>query len=563
MLAACCLLALGLVAARAAWVQVIEAPHLSTLVIGQQRHTDPLPADRGSLLDRTGAPLALSRPAVTVGATLRFVANPGAYAEVLAPLLHVDRASLLSRLSDRTHGFVYLARQREPGIKRRIAFALAAAHLNTGAISFVNEPKRVYPQRIALQLLGATDPDGNGIAGAEKSLNAELQGTPGERVVLRDRDGQVVRVEHEQRAVPGKTVGLTIDRDIQSAAETIAAQTMERWKANAVTIVALDPRTGGLLALASAPGVPTGGYSKATLDEQRLRAVADGYEPGSTFKVVTIGAALQEGVVTPDTEFTVPYSLRLYDREITDADHHGTETMTVSRILAESSNIGTVTIARSKLGEDRLASWIHKLGFGSDTGVDLPGEFSGAVLPRKKWSGTSILSFPIGEGVLVTPLQMASLYGAIADGGVWHAPHVTSSVDGVARPVRKGRRLYAPGTAHALSTMLQGVVTATSGTGTQAAVPGFTVAGKTGTTPKLNAHGDYDGANAGYMSSFVGYLPAHDPRAVILVLVDLPPPTDTAYYGGDVAAPAFREVAASAMQALGVAPDDPASASAG
>jgi cell division protein FtsI/penicillin-binding protein 2 len=560
-LAACCLLALGLVAVRAAWVQVIEAPHLSTLVIGQQRHTDILPADRGSLLDRTGQPLALSRPAVTVGATLKFVRNPGAYAEVLAPLLHVDRSTLLSRLSDRTHGFVYLARQREPGIEKRIAFALAAAHLNTGAIAFVDEPKRVYPQRLALQLLGATDPDGNGLAGAEKSLDSLLHGTAGQRVVLRDRDGQVVRVEHEQPALPGKTIGLTVDRDIQSAAETIAAQTMTRWKANAVTIVALDPTTGGVLALASAPGVPTGGYSKATLAEQRLRAVSDGYEPGSTFKVVTIGAALQEGRVTPATRFTVPYSMSLFDREITDADHHGTESLSVADILTQSSNVGTVTIARTRLGATALSSWIHKLGFGKDTGVDLPGEFPGAVLPLGKWSGTSILSFPIGEGVLVTPLQMASLYAAIADGGVWHEPHVTGTIDGHTASQPAGHRLYAGTTAHALSKMLQLVVTDASGTGTQAKVPGFTVAGKTGTTPKLLA-GVYNGAKAGYMSSFVGFLPASNPRAVILVLVDLPP-SDTSYYGGDVAAPAFREVAASAMQALGVTPDDPASASAG
>jgi cell division protein FtsI/penicillin-binding protein 2 len=560
-LAACCLLSLALVSARAAWVQVIEAPHLSTLVIGQQRHTDILTADRGSLLDRTGQPLALSRPAVTVAATLKFVRNPGAYADVLAPLLHVDRALLLSRLSDRTHGFVYLARQREPGIKKRIAFGLAAAHLNTGAISFVPEPKRVYPQRLGLQLLGATDPDGNGIAGAEKSLDSLLHGKAGERVVLRDRDGQVVRVEHEQPAVPGRTVGLTVDRDIQSAAETIAAQTLAKWKAKAVTIVALDPRTGGLLAMASAPGIPTGGYSKATLDEQRLRALADGYEPGSTFKVVTIGAALQEGRVTPDTRFTVPYSMSLFDRQITDADHHGTESLSVSDILAQSSNVGTVTIARTRLGATALSHWIGKLGFGKDTGVDLPGEFPGAVLALHKWSGTSILSFPIGEGVLVTPLQMISLYGAIADGGVWHEPHVTGSVDGVARPQAPGHRLYAATTANALSRMLQLVVTDTTGTGTQAAVPGYHVAGKTGTTPKLNAHGDYDGEHAGYMSSFVGYLPADHPRAVILVLVDSP--HGNSYYGGDVAAPAFREVAASAMQALGVTPDDPASASAG
>jgi cell division protein FtsI/penicillin-binding protein 2 len=561
MLAAACILALGLVGARAAWVQVVEAPHLSTLVLGNQRLSQTLPADRGSLLDRKGQPLALSSPAVTVGATLKYVKNPGAFAGVLAPLLHVPESTLLARLSDRTHDFVYLARQLDPSVKRRIAASLTADRLNPNAISFVPEPKRVYPQGLALQLLGATDPDGHGIAGAEDSLNSLLQGRAGDRVVLHSQDGQVVRVEHETPAVPGHSITMTLDQDIQSAAESVAAETLAKWKANAVTIVALDPHTGGVLAMASAPGIPKGGYSKATPDEQRLRAVTDGYEPGSTFKVVTIGAALQRGVVTPDSIFTVPYSMTLFDREIKDASYHETQQMSVHQILAESSNVGTVTIARTRLGQDPLSTWIHRLGFGSKTGVDLPGEFSGSVLPLSKWSGTSILSFPIGEGVLVTPLQMASLYAAIADGGVWHEPHVVGSVDGVRQAQPKSRRYYSATTAAALSGMLEDVITDTSGTGTQAKVPGFTVAGKTGTTPKLYK-GAYDGAKAGYMSSFVGFLPARDPRAVILVLVDLPG-TGTTQYGGDVAAPAFREVAASAMNALGVAPDDPASASSG
>ena len=558
MLAACCILALGLIAARAAWVQVIEAPHLSVLAVGQQRATIPLPAERGSLLDRKGQPLALSRPAVTVGATLKYVRNPAAYAAVLAPLLHVDQTTLIKRLADRTHGFVYLARQLDPSVKRLIANAIRLNHLNAGAISFVPESKRVYPQGLALQLLGATDPDGNGIAGAEQSLNSLLHGQAGERVVQHDPNGQVVRVEQERPAVAGDNVTLTLDQDIQSSAEQIASQTLTTWKAKAVTIVALDPRNGGILAMASAPGVPSGGYSKATPEEQRLRAVADGYEPGSTFKVVTIGAALQQGVVTPNSVFTVPYSMSLYGQTIEDASSHGTEQLTVSQILAESSNVGTVTIARQRLGQTALSRWIHKLGFGKATGVDLPGEFSGEVLPLSKWSGTSILSFPIGEGVLVTPLQMASLYAAIADGGVWHEPHVVAGVDGTMRRTPKGRRLYRTTTAAALSQMLQLVVTDATGTGTQAKVPGYTVAGKTGTTPKLNSKGQYDGLNAGYMSSFVGYIPANHPRAVILVLVDSP--HGYSYYGGDVAAPAFRQVAASAMQALGVAPDDTSSA---
>jgi cell division protein FtsI/penicillin-binding protein 2 len=560
-LAGTCILALVLIAARAAWVQLVEAPHLSSLTTGQQRLDDTLPAIRGSLLDRRGQPLAISQPALTVGATLKFVKNPGAYAAALAPALHVSESTLLARLSDRSHDFVYLARQRDPTVRGRVHRALVAGRLNTGAISFVPESRRVYPQGIGKQLLGATNPDGKGLAGAELSLNALLAGTPGRRVVLHGLDGQVIKVEHETPAIPGKTATLTVDQDIQRSAEQVAAQTLAKWKAKAVTIVALDPRTGGVLAMASAPGVPSGGYAQATPEEQRLRAVADGYEPGSTFKVVTIGAALQRGVVTPDSMFTVPYSMSLFGQTIRDADLHGTEQLSVSDILAESSNIGTVTIARTRLGGVALSSWIEKLGFGKKTGVDLPGEFQGEVLPYSKWSGTSILSFPIGEGVLVTPLQMASLYSAIADGGVWHTPHVLAAVNGRAQPAAKAHRLYASATASALRTMLGKVVTDSVGTGTQAKVPGYDVAGKTGTTPKLNSKGIYDGATAGYMSSFVGMIPASHPRAVILVLVDTP--HGKSYYGGDVAAPAFREVAATAMNALGVRPDDPASATTG
>ena len=281
--------------------------------------------------------------------------NPGAYAEVLAPLLHVDRAQLLSRLSDRTHGFVYLARQREPGIKKSIAYALAAAHLNAGAIGFVAEPKRVYPQRLALQLLGATDPDGNGLAGAEKSLDGLLAGTPGSRTVLHDRDGQVVRVEHEQPAGPARPSGLRSTATSSRQAETIAAQTLVKWKANAVTIVALDPRNGGMLAMASAPGVPTGGYSKATPDRaaaarggRRLRARLD--VQGRHHRR---GAAA--GRRHAEHAFTVPCSMSPVRPRDHDADHHGTETLTVAQILAESSNVGTVTIARSELGGQTAA----------------------------------------------------------------------------------------------------------------------------------------------------------------------------------------------------------------
>ena len=309
----------------------------------------------------------------------------------------------------------------------------------------------------------------------------------------------------------------------------------------------LDPKTGGILAMAMQPGYDAN--QVATKGLQGDAAVSDVFEPGSVFKVVTIAGALSEGVVTPQTKFTLPYSIQVADRVIHDAEERGTETMSVSQILQRSSNVGTVTIARTKLGESHLKRWIKQFGFGTRTGVDVPGESAG-LLPSY-WSGSTIGNVPIGQGISVTAMQLASVYGAIANRGVWKQPHLVDHVQGEKPPAIRTRRILSPGVDRTLLTMLKGVVSDT-GTGAAASVPGYTVAGKTGTAQKPSPTGGY--ATGKYVATFVGMVPASNPRLVVLVSVDEP---RLAIFGGVVAAPAFSQIAAFDLQYLEVPPDAP------
>ena len=487
--------------------------------------------------------------------------NPASAARELAPLLGRSEIRLTQLLSDRKHSYVRLAFH----VTRATEQQLRRHDPTHGALDFKSEEHRIYPDDpVAAQLLGTTDPDGNGIAGIEQRFRRYLRPTLGQEVDITAGDGgPVMRVVKSTPALKGHTVQLTLDREVQAQVEHVIEQTRVKWKARWATAVVIDPKTGGILAMASAPGVPAGGYGQATLDQQRIRAVADQYEPGSTFKVVTIGAALELGKVTPGTTFTVPGSISRYDKIVHDAHEHGTETLSVEQILAQSSNVGTIEIAERELtspGRDYgnlLATWIDRLGFGKLTGVDLPGEAGGAVRPFHDWSGTSILNMPIGEGVAVTPLQMASLYGAIANKGEWIQPHVLDHVHGGPSPKLKHRQLFLHSTTASLVTMLRQVVA--DGTGLNAQIAGYSVAGKTGTTqkvdPKTHSYCGGDG-HCEYDASFVGFVPAKNPRAVVLVVVDEP---QGDYYGGDVAAPAFREIATGVLQHFDVPQDAPGS----
>jgi cell division protein FtsI (penicillin-binding protein 3) len=554
----CCF---SVVLARAAYVQAIEGPHLAGAADNNSRDTIVLTAPLGDIVDRSGLPLATSDRAYSVWAYTGLVDDPASAAEELAPQLGRSVIRLTQLLSDRKHSYVRLAFH----VTRQVVQNLRRHDPTRGALDFKPEEHRIYPDDpVAAQLIGATDPDGNGIAGIEQRFRRYLRPALGQEVVVRAGDGgPIMRVLKSTPALKGHTVQLTLDREIQAQVEHVIEQTRVTWKAKWATAVVLDPRTGGILAMASAPGVPPGGYGNATLAQQRIRAVADQYEPGSTFKVVTIGAALELGKVTPDTPFTVPYRISRYDKTVSDAHEHGTETLTVEQILAQSSNVGTIEIAEQKLtspGRDLgnlLAEWIDRLGFGKLTGVDLPGEAGGAVLPFHAWSGTSILNMPIGEGVAVTPLQMASLYAAIANKGEWIQPHVLDHVHGGPSPKLKKRQLFSPQTSASLVAMLRQVVA--DGTGLNAQIQGYSVAGKTGTTqkvdPKTHSYCGGDG-HCEYDASFVGFVPAKHPRAVVLVVVDEP---QGDYYGGDVAAPAFREIATGVLQHFDVPEDAPGS----
>jgi cell division protein FtsI (penicillin-binding protein 3) len=378
-----------------------------------------------------------------------------------------------------------------------------------------------------------------------------LGGREGSETFVKDPFGRVLNVVESIPERPGRDVFLTIDHAIQANAESVLRSTVSQWGAVRATAVVLDAQSGGVLAMAVAPGFDANLYSRTPADTHRNVAVTDTYEPGSTFKLVTVAAALSEGLVNASTAFTLPYSIQVADRVVHDAEPRGTETMTVAQILSRSSNVGAITLAQF-LGSERLGSWIDRFGFGEPTGIDFPGESPGIVLPVDRWSGSTIDNVPIGQGIAVTPVQMAAAYAAVANGGIWVAPHLIDHVSG-GQPGRPERRriLTAPIAAQVMD-MLENVVS--EGTGTLAAVPGYTIAGKTGTAAKPDESGGYSTSN--YVASFIGVIPASRPRFVILVSVDEP---RGAIWGGTVAAPAFKRIADFVLQYLEVPPDNPVS----
>jgi len=531
---------------RAFWLQGVRGDALGARAASQHREVVTIPAGRGTILDRTGVQLAIGEDAVTVYANPRQVPRPRAEAETIARALGVASESVYTLLADRSRGFVYIARKIDP------PRAAALQHLALPGLGFYHEERRSYPQgTVASQVLGYAGVDNTGLAGLELSLDKQLSGTPGRQTIVKDPSGRVIDVTRSTPERRGKDVVLTLDHTIQADAEAVLRETVAKWHARAATAVVLDPRTGGVLAVAGVPGFDANRFPETSRVIQRVRAVTDTYEPGSTYKLVTVAAALSDHLVTPSSTFTLPYGIHVADRVVHDAEERGTETMSVAQILSRSSNVGAITLAEL-LGKDRLSRWIGRFGFGRTTGIDFPGESPGIVLPPDKWSGSTIGNVPIGQGIAVTPIQMASAYAAIADGGVWTRPHLLDRIVGEPRPRLERKRIVSPGITAELNTMLRLVVT--EGTGTLAAVPGYVVAGKTGTAQKPDPNGGY--STTRYVASFVGFVPATRPRLVVLVAVDEP---KGVIWGGSVAAPAFAEIAKFDLQYLEVPPDDPGS----
>jgi cell division protein FtsI/penicillin-binding protein 2 len=533
---------------RAVWIQGVQATSLDRMATNQQTETRPLPARRGSILDARGLELAVGQQRTTVYADPRHVSNPLAVVRAAQRIFHVDPGPLARALEDRRSSFAYVLRQADPlAAKKFLA-------LHYAGIGSYPEEKRVYPlQSVAAQVVGYAGVDNNGLEGLELGYDSILRGRPGEQTVVKDPSGQTIDVLHSRPERDGSAVVLTLDHTIQQIAETVLRKTVAQWGAIDATAVALDPRDGSVLAMASVPTYDANKAGQAPVAWHRNRAVTDTYEPGSTFKLVTVAGALSEHLVTPSTRFTLPYSIKVADKTIHDAEPRPTERLSVAEILSHSSNVGAITLSRL-LGEDSLADWIARFGFGKPTGIDFPGESAGEVAPVDHWYGSQVGDIPIGQGVAVTPLQMASAYAAIANGGVWEQPHLVSHIEGHATPRPKHRRIVSPQVAAEMMSMLRGVVDESLGTGTAARVPGYHVAGKTGTAQKPDGHGGYSSSN--YVASFVGIVPATDPRLVILVIVDSPRGN---IFGGVVAAPAFSDIARQSLQYLKVLPDAPGS----
>jgi cell division protein FtsI (penicillin-binding protein 3) len=530
---------------RAVWLQVVRAPALERLAAQQHHQTVTTPAGRGTIYDRMGVQLAIGEQATTVYADPRQIRNAQKVALEAGRALNLDPNSIYPQLLDKKQSFVYVERKADP------ERASALQRRGLAGLDFYPEERRFYPQHtVAAQVLGYAGVDNNGLAGLELGLDRNLAGRPGKETIVRDPFGRTIDVVSSTPEQPGRDVFLTLDHTLQAKVESVLRLTVAKWAALDGTAIVLDPRTGGILAMAVAPGFDANDFSHVPSSMQRNRAVTDTYEPGSTFKVVTYAAALTDGVVNPNSSFTLPPSIKVADREIDEAEPRPTETMTVAEMLARSSNVGTVMLAQL-LGSKRLSAWVTRFGFGRPTGIDFPGESPGIVLPRERWSGSTIGNVPIGQGIAVTPIQMAALYGALANRGVWVQPHLVERVRGrhLKRPTR--RRVLSAAVSRELISMLQGVVS--GGTGEEAAVPGYLVAGKTGTAAKPDPSGGY--SDTRYVASFVGIVPASSPRLVVLVSINEP---HGQIFGGLVAAPAFRDIARFALQYLEVPPDDTA-----
>jgi cell division protein FtsI (penicillin-binding protein 3) len=535
--------------ARAAWLQGVQAAHLSALAKSQHEETQAMPAGRGTIFDRTGVQLAIGEQTMTVYADPYLVRNARGIALAAHDIFGVDPNTLLPQLMNKKSRFVYVKRFADP--------KTAELFLRRGfqGVESYPEELRTYPQGgVAAQVLGYAGVDDHGLGGLELQYDRKLAGRPGKQTIVRDPTGRTIDVISSRPAWQGSDVFTTIDHTIQAQAEKILRETVSKWEAKDATAIVLDPSTGEVLAMAQTPGYDannTSNVARWSPGLLRNRAVTDTYEPGSTFKLVTITGALSDHLVTPGTRFTLPYLYRYgscFQCAVHDAELRGTVNYSVAQILAYSSNVGAVTLAE-KLGPQRLMDWVRRFGFGATTGIDFPGESPGFVLPLEQWSGPTIGNVPIGQGIAVTPIQMASVYAAVANGGVWIQPHLVERVGGRAPEKWTHRRLMSPEVDREVKKMLTGVVADVGATGNEAQIPGYTVAGKTGTAQVPTAHGY---STTDYTASFVGMVPASHPRLIVLVKVNAP---RGSIFGGVVAAPAFAAIAKFDLQYLEVPPD--------
>jgi cell division protein FtsI/penicillin-binding protein 2 len=541
LLFACFLLLFALILARAVWLQGVRGSELRADAQSQQTETVTVPGYRGRILDRDGGALAVSEEAATVFATPYQVRDPADAARRLSPLLDVPETDLVETLSDRESGFAYLRREIDLVAAQRVK------RLRIRGVGILPDSRRTYPQgELASQVIGAVGTENEGLSGLESHYEDIVGGDDGEVKITRDALGDTIERETVQAQTTGEELKLTLDPELQAQAEDVLAQVGRTYDAAGATAVVMDPRSADVLALANWPSVDPADLADASPEELMNHATGFTYEPGSTFKAFTVAAALEEDAVDPDTVFGLPPSIQVADRTIEESHPRGTVSLSVADILAQSSNVGAVKVGL-EVGERKFDRWVRRLGFAEPTGIAYPGEERGIVPELDQYSGSTLGNMAIGQGLSVTPIQMAAAYSAIANGGVLRQPRLVVREGGARVAEPPGRRVLDERTATRVREMLEGVL-GPGGTAAEVEVPGYTLAGKTGTAEKAE-DGGY--SESDFVASFVGFAPATDPGLLVAIVVDEP---RGSYYGADVAAPAFGQIAEFALPHLGIPP---------
>ena len=536
LLFACFLALLSIALIRSVWLQAFRGGEYSAEARSQQVAEVVVPGTRGRILDRNGFELAVSDDAATIIATPYQVSDPAATAAKLAEILDVSEREILETLSERESGFAYVARKVDLPSAERVR------KLQIEGIEILPDSRRIYPEgELASQLIGSVGADNVGLTGLEVSHEEELHGSDGERLLTRDALGDEISRDTLAMATTGEDLQLTIDARLQAHTEEVLAGVGQTYTPKGATAIVMDPDTAEILALANWPAADPADIGSSSEREILNRATGFTYEPGSTFKAFTVAGAIDEHLVTPDTTFTLGPTIQVADRMIEESHAGGGGTLSVADILAQSSNVGAVTIGL-KLGAERYDEWIRAFGFGEPTGSGIPGEEQGITLDVDEYSGSTMGNLPLGQGLSVTPMQMMAAYGAIAGDGTLRTPRILASDE-----PPEGERVISEETAGQVREMLEGVL-AEGGTASEVSVPGYELAGKTGTSEKA-VDGGY--SETDYVASFVGFAPADDPEMLVAVVVDEP---RGSYYGGDVAAPAFGEIAKFALPYLEIAP---------
>ena len=540
----------GVILFRLVSLQVLQAAELTARADRQHQKSVTLEGARGTVTDRHGKVLAMNVEVPSIFGVPTSLDSPANAAKSLSPVLHIRREEIEKKLRQDKH-FVWLARKVEPDQGRRLE------QLSIDGIGMVMEGRRFYPKGPLLaHVLGFVGMDGVGLEGLERRYESQLHGEKRLTILQRDALGRTVFPKDLREQVPatGQALTLTIDEVIQYIAEKELEEAVDHARAKSGTIIVMEPRTGAILAMAVSPRFDPNAVASLTADRWRNRALTDTYEPGSTMKVVVAAAALEERVMMPGS-MLFGENGRMTIANTTIHDHEKLGWMTFAQMIQKSSNIGAAKTGML-VGDQRLYRYLQAFGFGQRTDIDLPGEVSGLLKSPREWGRRSLASISMGQEVGVTPLQMITAVSAIANDGVLMKPYVVAEVrDQKGQRVKEilpqvKRRVVSPATARTLTTIMEGVVT--SGTGTKAAIPGFRVAGKTGTAQKVDSRtGTYSSALS--IGSFVGFAPADAPRLAIIVVVDEP---QGEAWGGVVAAPVFRRVGEQVLTYLGVPRDD-------